>query len=269
MTFDEYKTLPGINASAICAGRKSMLHMHHYMTGGDDKDTPAMRWGRIVHAAILEPERFLDTVSLWEGKVRRGREWDACKDAAPDTELIVTPDEMEKLRAMQRNVWAMPEAADMLKTCETEQVVQWEGKYGKAKGRVDAIRPGLVMDYKTTANIEPSAFFRTAFNLAYHAKMGWYAHGIEIATGRRPTVRLIVQEASAPFDCWVCEMPDSIVRDGEEEAVEIARAFHVAVHLDHFPGVSEADKGIVQYELPGWATPGNEAIPEMEGMSDE
>ena len=55
MTYEEYAELPGINATSIKAGVKSMLHMHHCMTGGGHKETPALRWGKLVHLAVLEP----------------------------------------------------------------------------------------------------------------------------------------------------------------------------------------------------------------------
>lgn len=262
MDMKEYQQIDAINATSICAGRKSMLHMHHVMTGADDRDTPAMAWGRKVHAAILEPDRFFDGLAIWDGAVKRGKAWDAFK-ADADTDLIVTRDEMASLQMMQRIVWSKPDAAKLLGDCETEQSYTWEAHYGKGKCRADATAEGIVVDYKTTAQIEPDAFFRTAFNLGYHIKMGWYAHGIEKATGTRPKVYLIVQEASAPWDCWVCQMPSKIVKDGEKEAVEIAVKYAVAAHEKRFRGVAD---GVIEYMLPAWATGGEEALPNMEGI---
>jgi len=42
---NEYFAAPGINATAIKAGRESMRLMHHVMTSPGKPATPAMRWG--------------------------------------------------------------------------------------------------------------------------------------------------------------------------------------------------------------------------------
>jgi hypothetical protein len=201
-------------------------------------------------------------VAIWEGAVKRGKAWDEFLDDCLDIDLILTRDEMAKLQAMQRVVWANPDAAGLLTNAETEQSFAWEAHYGAGKCRADAVQAGVVTDYKTTARIEPDAFFRVAYNLGYHLKMGWYAHGIEKATGARPEVWIIVQESDAPFDCWACKMPPGVVKDGEKAAVDIAVRYSVAAHEGRFKGVAD---GVIDYRLPEWAA---ENKVELTGFGD-
>jgi len=250
MTFGDYQSIDAINASAICAGRVSMLHMHAEMMGDRRTDSPAMAWGRKVHAAVLEPDRFFRSVAIWDGAVKRGREWDAFRAENPDGDLIVTREELADLEAMKRVIWQHPAAAPLLRDCETEQSIEWEAHYGRGKARMDAVGDARIIDYKTTRNIDPKAFYRAAFSLGYHIRMGWYVHGHEIVTSKRPSVFLIVQESSAPFDCWVCMIPAPILRAGQNEAVEIAVKYSVARANGKYKGVSES---VLDYELPAWA----------------
>jgi len=250
MTFAEYQAIDAINASAIVAGRVSMRHMHAEMKGERKADSPAMAWGRKVHAAVLEPDRFFGSVAIWEGAVKRGKDWDAFRADHPDGDLVTTRSELADLESMKRAIWTHPVAARLLDGCATEATVQWEAHYGAGKGRLDAQKPGCIIDYKTTRNIEPRAFYRAAFGLGYHIRMGWYVHGWEIAKGDRPDVFLIVQESDAPWDCWVCQIPKPILRAGENEAKEIAVRYAVARESGRFKGVSDE---CLEYELPAWA----------------
>lgn len=264
----EYRALPAINATAIAAGRISMKHMRHVMTGGSKKETPAMAWGRKVHAAILEPGRFFAGCAIWEGAKKSGGKWDAFKAEHKDGDLIVTPAEHVKLAAMSKAVWRTSEAAECLDGALMEQVGVWaDDKLGSCKMRVDAWHKqrGILTDLKTTGQIDPQSFWRTAHNMGYQTKMGWYARGVQNAFGGAwPKVRLIVLEQDAPFDCWVCQIPESIVREGEEQAVETARLYRACEAAGTFPGAVD---GMIDYELPGWLQNANTV--DMEGIDND
>lgn len=60
MPFSEYQAIPAINASALKGvGGVSPRHLHAYLQGKiKDEDTPDKRFGRAIHASILEPEQF-------------------------------------------------------------------------------------------------------------------------------------------------------------------------------------------------------------------
>jgi hypothetical protein len=66
----ECKEQQPIRATAIKAARigndaVSMAHMRLAMTA-QREDTPAMRWGRLVHMAVLEGRKFL-ALPVWSG----------------------------------------------------------------------------------------------------------------------------------------------------------------------------------------------------------
>lgn len=263
MTEKEYRATVAINASAITEGMKSMLHMRHVMYGGKSEDKRCFVKGRRMHIAVLEPERFESELTVWNGKQRRGKDWEACLDAAPEPDLIVTPDELAELNAISNVLWSRRDVSRLLDGCRFEQPVFWHDKrYGDGKCRADALNDTYVIDYKSCRDL--SGFVRNAYKLLYHVRMGWYAHGIEAAMGVWPSVYLIAQESAPPYDCGLVHIPDSIVRDGAAEAIEVARRWAVHDRFKTYPGVMPE---MVEFELPAWATNANAEV-DMEGAAE-
>ena len=259
----DYRRAPGINASAICQGLVSMRHMHHVMTGGERQDTPAMAWGRKSHLAVLQPSLWRRERVIWTGGRKAGGAWEQCCNDASDLDMIVTADECEQLQAMSDAVWDHKECAWLLEGVTTEQPIYWQdARAGACKARLDGYKPGYLIDYKTARNIDITGFCRSAYNLHYPLRMGWYARGVQAVTGVRPDVFLIVQESSAPWDCYPVHIPARIITDGESEAVDIAVQYRCCEQSGVFPGVAS---DMVEYEPPAWAA-SNEV--NMEGVAE-
>jgi hypothetical protein len=264
LSFAEYQARDGINASAIAHGRKSMLHMHHAMTRTTDDATAAMAFGTLAHYVVLEGGGEMVTCDA-----RRGTNaWKAAVEEVGDERLLCKPADFEAAMAMRDAVMRNSEAAWIIDQTKHEASGFWSGAYGLAKMRADMLSDVILADYKTTGDITPDRFFATAERLAYHVKMGWYAEGVEAITGKRPRVLIIVQEQREPHDCWVCEIPQSTIDQGREEAVEIARRYRTHEAVNSFPGVVEAGV-VVPYERPSWVLGGKDAEVNMEGMDDE
>lgn len=267
MTEAEYRALPAINASAICAGMKSMKHMHHSMTGGERPDTAAMSWGRKVHKAILEPDRFFAELAVWDGARRSGPAWIAFCEEYPDADAHATPDELARLTAMSREIWRNTDAADLLHGGESEKVITWQtDEYGAAKGRVDMLnrRRRAIIDLKTTRDAEPDAFCRSGERLYYHVKMGWYWRGAKLALGMDCLVYLVVIESVPPYGMFVCEMPNPILQAGADAGTGIAKHYRCCEMLGTYPDIT--DGAIIEYERPAWVA--NSEV-DMEGVEDE
>ena len=54
----DYFALPALNASTLKHMGRSALHCKAEMTAADRPDTEAQKVGRLVHCAVLEPDRF-------------------------------------------------------------------------------------------------------------------------------------------------------------------------------------------------------------------
>ena len=122
MSFLEYVRRPGINSHSCRAGLTSMRHMHRQRTAPIGKDSPSMRFGRLMHASILESERFDSLVTVWTGGVRRGKLWEAFK-AENDPEWIVTAEEHARLGDMRAAIEGHDYAKMILGPGDAEVVI--------------------------------------------------------------------------------------------------------------------------------------------------
>jgi len=244
---DQYRARPGINASSIVRGRLSMLHMHAEMTRADDEPTPAMEFGTAAHYAILEGG------SLTVCDARAGsRDHEAAIMEAGNPSHVVKGPAAAKIAAMRDRVMNDREAGQLIAGTRHEVSIFWKSdQCGACKARLDGMGARVVLDYKTTGSIDPRRFFRTAYDLGYHLKMGWYAEAFKRATGQSPVVYLIVQEKLSPYDVAVMHMPDPIWEKGREEALKIALTYRISERCGMFPGVSGGR--VIDFELPPWA----------------
>ena len=276
MTISQYNEHPGISASAIKQGRASMMQMRHAMiTPRDSGSTsPAMRWGTLAHRALLEPAAFAGSVAVWRGGRKAGREWAAFVTEADGMD-IVTPDELERLEAMQAAARANKDARLFVSRIElAEFPIAWQSDHsgvGLCKARPDAVGTGFVGDYKTARDITPRYLFSQFHRLGYAHQLAWYRDALQTTRGESVnTVWILVQQSVAPYECGVIEMPPAVLdvamgltdSDNEDSCLAIARHYRACEAVGNWPGQWD---GVTPYEPPAWATGEGDEV-SMEGI---
>lgn len=263
MSEQEYNQLPGITASALKAGRTSMAHMRlEMLRERDDADqTPALRWGKLAHAALLEPPVFAGKIAVhpdtYTNKKGDESEWSmkgaACRDwcAEHADKWIVSQKELDKLTAMQTAAQADRMFRTVMSQVEAREVtVEWTDKaYGKAKGRLDGKGAAMILEYKTSGSIAPLvSLMRKCEGYGYAWQMAWYWHG----AGRPDNVWMIVQETGprSPFCVGCFNVAPTILEKAYDEAAEVAKMYHVCESIGAFPGPYD---GAQTFERPVWA----------------
>ena len=276
MTIQEYNAHPGISASAIKAGRASMMQMRYAMVTPRDStpSTPAMRWGTLAHLAMLQPAEFAAAVAVWDGGRKAGKEWAAFASEA-DGRHIVTPDELERLGAMQAAARANADARFFVSKVEAvEATMTWtRPDIGACKGRPDCIGGGFLGDYKTARDIDPRALFGQFHRLGYLHQMAWYMDGFGAMSGRQVHSCLILaQQSIPPYECGVIEIPVKLLIStlgasgdvgGEDTCLAIARHYRACEALGSYPG---RYVGVTEYLPPAYALGGENAEVDMEGI---
>jgi hypothetical protein len=261
MPFDQYQALEGINATAIKAGAESMLQMHAVMTGSSKADTPAMRWGRLVHLAILEPDRFAEVASIFDGR-KTGYKWrEHCEGFC--AEWVVSVAEYAELMQIRDAVYRNKEAAFRILHSQHEASTTWENaRYGTGKARLDMLNAGAWFgDIKTACDISPGAMSRQYLNLGYDLQMGWYSEA-----AKTDAAYIIAVRSGPAYDCIVYTIPPAMIQDGREKAIEIAMRYRACSAAKSWPGISET--GVEVLELPPWALGGENAEVSMEGVAE-
>ena len=251
MTYADYAAIPAINATAIKAGRTSMLHMRHSLTGPEREETPALRLGRLVHAAILEPDVLLPTLAVYDGN-KQGNKWRDYQAANAGRE-IVTRAEAAAIGAISATVHGNERAAWLLSRTRHEAVLTWTGdKYGAAKARLDGLAADAIVEVKTTRAQTERQFAGQFCGLGYDLQVGWYAEGVCRTTGAQhsPPCWLIVVSSVAPYWCQVVRCADQDVERWRGAAVEIAAQYRECESAGKFDGPLAGVDVLVE---PAWA----------------
>lgn len=249
LPYAEYAARPGLSSSALKVGTRSMLHMQHYITHGRS-DTPSLRWGRLVHRAVLEPSRQF---AVFDGPRRAGAAWEAFK-AAHDEDDIIKEDEAAKLATLSGRVRCHGHAGMLLRNVKTEASCFWTDPIlGPCKCRIDAYDPARgIVEIKTARSIATRDFANACAQLAYDIQVGWYAW-VAVASGlflKPPSVNVIAIESAPPHDVRAYSVGDAILEKGLEKARAIALAYRAAEATSTFAGVCE--DVLAPLELPAW-----------------
>lgn len=263
MTDLEYGNLAGITATAIKAGRLSMAHMRYQMLRPrDDSDSsPALRFGKLAHMALLEPVRFAASIAVWDGGRRAGKTWEVWQ-AAHDGKFAVTPDELATLTGMQTAIRTDADARFAMSTIiETERVLQWTDKVaGACKARLDGAGERVIVEYKTCVSIGKRQFLNQAESLGYGLQLAWYWHG----AGRPENVWLVSQEKNEPYCCVTYSVAASVLEKAYEECLHLAALYRACEVCGSYPG---PHAGVQEFERPAWADP-NQGDIHMEGATE-
>ena len=256
MNFDAYRELPGINWSSLKLMDSSPLHFKYGLTH-PRPDSSAMQLGRAAHCAVLEPDAFPRRYVLWDGGIRRGKTWDAFQEANADKECLNAAD-YETALAIRDAVRAHKAARRLLRWGKPEVSLRWLDESSRMwlKARLDWVAPrGTLVDLKTSRDIEPRNFGRTAANLMYHGQLAFYRRGLIARGAALEPVYIVAVESSAPFDVLVYEVDEDVLFSGDQLVTKLlhqVKACRRRYGKRPWPGRSGEVESL---EFPSWALP--------------
>lgn len=253
-----YDAIDAVNFSTLKWLGKSPLHYRHHVRR-PSKDTPAKKLGRAVHLAVLEPERFASMVAVWDGAVRRGKEWNAFVREHEGREIL-TEAESAQVDGMAAAVRGNPAAVEILAGTRTEVAALWTvtvkasetfpGGVVRCKGRVDAHGPAGLVEVKTTRDASPDGFGREAWRYRYPTQAAFYASGIEAITGSLPPHHTIAIENVEPYVVAVYRTPPQVLEVGRQECRDLLRMLVQCRAEGRWPGYVV---GVSDLTLPKYA----------------
>jgi hypothetical protein len=239
-----------LRASALKVGYlKSMLHMRHYLTAGGSDDTPGMRFGRLVHMAVLEPDK---QPAIWTGGRKAGKEYDNWLCEQPEGREQTTTAEWLEAQSCAASVLSNNHAVELLDGTKREMALYSEStQYGKVSARLDAWMPGSLIDLKTTAQVDRRSIERICASMGYHIQFGWYSWLLDaLKLDHLPNCYGIFVESKPPYDVAVYPIAKASVMMGIIEAGKIAEKYRACELRREWPGQQTESEPI---ELPEWA----------------
>lgn len=248
----DYFSAPGVNWSLLKHMRDSPAAFR-YAAENKRADADFLALGRYLHALVLEPETVDDAFVVWDGGVRRGKEWQAFSDEHAHR-TIIKADDAEIGQAMAASINSNPIAVEMLAGGLVESPVYWTdpetGLRCKAKPDSTNQERRLLVDLKTTRSVDGRRFGAEAARFLYSHQMAHYEAGCAHGLGWTPDrVIIIAVEKTPPFDVGVFEI-DAMAREiASVEVAALLRRLKECQDTDEWPGrYSE----IQALQLPAW-----------------
>jgi hypothetical protein len=244
LTYDEYSVLPGWRWSVIKAMAESPLHcLHAKRTSSPDTASRVLL--RAVHALTLEPHRFAESFSVYEGK-RDARTAAYQQHLAdnPDT-AVLTPKDFALAKSTADAIRHHPIAGPLFAEGEPEVSITWlDHETGlPCKARLDWLAPRFFFDLKNLGTTNERMVARHVAAMLIHGQVAHYTAALEAVGIRDLPAYLLVTEGKGPQDVAVFEVdagiPDGALHVGAELRRDLMKRLSDCVQDDRWPGRHE------------------------------
>jgi hypothetical protein len=259
MPRDEYDALPRVNLSSLKLFGKSAAHYKHTIEHGR-KDTTALRLGRAVHAAVLEPEKFAVEYTRWTGR-RYGSAWEKFREAV--TGEILTADEHDLCAALASAVRGDEHAAPYVDGGLPEVTALWETGAFQCRARLDYLKTDAIVDLKTARDASPGEFERASWRYGYHVQAAWYVDAVRACTERDLPFAIVAVEKEPPYLVQVYEVPEHVLDLGRAEYRGWLERLDYCRRENVWPGYAS---GPLQLGVPAWVTGANDDVDDLSGF---
>ncbi len=254
-----------------------------------EPESPALKLGRAIHCAILEPEHFasrwvmttdcqaktkaaescraagsLYHDGLWYCRVR-GHAPQGATDSPGQGIEVIDAEPHQLARVCAQSVWTHNPASKLLSGGKSEQEMEWVDESGiECRGRVDYLRPTALVDLKSTRQETVRGFVGDVARHLYHGQVAWYTDGA-IRAGRLPEDAarpyIVAVSTEAPYDVAAYQLSQSSLEAGRILVRDLIAKYQQCMAADYWPGIAPDLEAL---ELPPWA-PGMNGSEELGG----
>jgi exodeoxyribonuclease VIII len=246
----KYNETPALNYSGAKVILKSPLAYKSWLEQ-EQEDTPALRIGRLVHLASLQPDECAKNVIVapeCDRRTKSGREiWENFMSTLKEGQMAITKDEADLVANISNSARdGIDRIKKMIgaKTYRAEEPLFGELNGIKIKGRPDLIMDDVVVDVKTTLDATAKSFGRDISNFKYHLQAAWYLH---LTGGKR--FLFIAVEKAIPFDYAIYELDEQSLEVGKKLMEKACELYGQCNLYKSFPGYT---KEVQTLTLPKW-----------------
>lgn len=231
-------------------------------------DSEALRFGTLVHVAVLEPDRLAEYVALDAEKIGVKADgtpaqnptmtaaWKrAVAEAEADGHTVIAQADLDRALAMREAVMAHHSARRVIEQATDRELSAYADHPtgARVRCRFDLAGP-IIGDLKTTRDADPRHFGRTAYDLGYHISAANYLD-IATACGMEPVAFAFINVEKDPTPggehrVSVTELCLPAIALGRSLMAEACRRWlSLDKHID-LPGYGD---GFTTVDLPNWA----------------
>lgn len=280
---DVYHEIDAASNTRLSKLRQSPAHLRAYLDK-EEEETKALRLGRIIHKAVLEPELFEDQFTVLGACQATKGSGEPCTNSAkyvtPDGQLcgvhgdaedhdesvnVVKDSEMETARGIQESVEQSPPAREMIMKDPgvSEYTMIWEEPDVDGlicKARIDRYAPhvpgdedgpdGAAVDLKTTRDASPESFRKAIFNYGYFRQAAHYLRGAEVLGRELGHFVIVAAEKNPPYGVRTYRVSDGLTDDVIGQLKDLYHLYAACMEHDRWPGYPDKVQDI---SVPGWA----------------
>jgi hypothetical protein len=268
--FQTYADSDGINSHGLMDILRSPAHYYeHKFNRVEEKDTDALRFGRLFHYAVLEPHLFRERAIIepvFQGRTKAGQlttsknatevkqKRDEWFQALPEGAIVVPNEWLDQLTGMANKIMTHKLTKNLLREGVRETTLYWhDDETGElCKSRPDFISSqGHIVDLKTSMDARENYFARDILKHSYHIQSSHYLNGARITnTARSDSFIFLVIEKTPPFEIAVYPCGASVLGVGDQWRSKAMRIYSRCRKTNKWPGYNHEAKVI---ELPPWA----------------
>ena len=226
-------------------------HLAAYMYGLAKEETPAMRFGSIVHRAMLEPDTYKKGFHVKPEKLRFTTKEGMAWQSEHQDRAIITQTESDAIDAMVSAVHCHPFAKKLLAGCTPEQSIFVEDNQGTLrKSRLDALTKGNVIpDLKTAESAALDQFERNVSRYRYHVQAAYYIDNCNLAGIEKENFFFIVVEKTPPYLVRCLLMNSDVIEYGRNLYQRDIQVYRNCLESGQWPGWGS---GYDEVALPPW-----------------
>lgn len=262
--FAEYLAITAVSATALKAGRRSMLHLRHVLTTPSEPSN-AMTLGTLTHCLALEPAKFAEKFYVMpdvDGRTKAGKEANAKAESESGGREVVRESTLEAAKTMVAAMNRHPQVSRWLAAKgECEAVALWvDPETGlHCKARFDKFcAEQIALDIKTARNGSAHAFTRACGDLGYAQQLAHYEEGFRVLSGKHTPLCLAVVENEPPYVVAAYSLSQRSIDGAANLNRRIRHALAHAQRTGAWDGYSEH---VVEIEVPDWALSPSGALP--------
>jgi len=221
---------------------------YKWLHGKKRESTPAMDFGRLVHAIALTPDDLGEFVkSPYDNfRTKEAQNWKA--EAIESGMTIVSDEDFDKAHKMAEEF-----LTGVVSPYATEVATYSQIGDVKLKGMIDLVPVHLncLIDLKTTASIDGiDGLTRTIISRGYHWQAALYLDLWNAATGEnRNEFRFCFIETSSPHESAWVNLDDSLIQIGRNGYMQALSKWTQCLKTNQFPKQIE---GIQTISAPKW-----------------
>ena len=206
-----------LSFSSLKAFSRSPLQFLEYKAK-KSKPTPAMEFGTLVHRSVLEPDKYADSVTIWEGR-RAGKNYEAFCSLHTNKDVI-TPQRALEVKECHTRLHEHPLAGGLLEDLEagdTEVEFNINHLGLPHRGFIDGLLPWCLVDLKVTKAVDHYSLQKTIWQYKYHMQAAIYERAA-VLMGYEPEAYFIIAvESAPPYHVAVVELEPHYIARGHLE----------------------------------------------------